>query len=191
MPPQPSPAAKFGTVLSIYLGLEMPSLSQSDAAIAGTDAAGGVGLPGGRAGLSPRAVPQHRWDEHELVQVKTMPWAVLTFQQAGKKNSKKITCWNKNHGWETGMHGPGSSLAPAGGSPGLSSTRWRPPASCHRCHTMLRHFAHGCLSVFPNAVFNQPTMSTSASVCWVQNTDILGICNLGESFSPASSSAPA
>lgn len=93
------------------------------------------------------AVPEHRWDEHELGQVKTVSRTVLTFQQA-RKNSKKITCWSENRGWETGTHGPGSSLAPAGGSPGLSSAGWCSPSSCPLLPYVLRHFACGCLSVF-------------------------------------------
>lgn len=65
-----------------------------------------------------------------------------------EENSKKITCWSENHGWETGTRGPGSPLAPAGGSPGLSSAGWCSPSSCPLLPYVLRHFACGCLSVF-------------------------------------------
>lgn len=54
----------------------------------------------------------------------------------------------ESRGWEMGTYGPASSLAPAGGSPGLSSARWLSPSSSPLLPCMLRHFAWGCLSVF-------------------------------------------
>lgn len=143
-----------------------------------------------------------------LGRMQTSSWALvlLGWVWAGQKPSPglcshvrklgksfiKITRWSESCGWETSIHDPGASLAPAGGSPGLSRARWWPPSSNPLLPYMLRHFAFVCLFAFSYVLFNQPIINiSSASVCSVQDTDILGICNLDERFSPASSSAQA